>query len=170
MSETSARSDIDIAHDLASRDFRLMESWDDAEASAIIGPTMHNEESAVEPPPARQAGVAGHRATYDWLHSSYADLHWTIDELVAEGDWVVAHTTMSGRQTGPFVTYTPDGEIDQSFPATGRTFAASQTHWFRVAGGQLVEHRADRDDLGQAMQLGWFAPPPGTDGPDAPTP
>jgi predicted ester cyclase len=159
MSRTSTRSDIDTAHDLATRDFRLMERWDDAEAAAIIAPTMHNEEAAPEPPAARQPGVAGARATYDWLHSAYADLHWTIHQLVAEGEWVVVRTTMSGRQTGPFVTYTPDGEVAQAFPATGRTFAASQTHWFRVSGGQLVEHRADRDDLGQALQLGWFGPP-----------
>jgi predicted ester cyclase len=126
-----------------------MESWDDAEASAIIAPTMLNDESVAEPPAARQPGVAGARATYDWLHSAYADLRWTIHRVVAEGDWVVAHTTMSGRQTGPFMTFSPDGEVSQVFPATGRSFAASQTHWFR----------ADRDDLGQALQLGWFGGP-----------
>jgi predicted ester cyclase len=162
MSETSTRSDIDIAHDLAIRNFRLMENWDDAEASAILAPAMHNADAVAEPPAARQPGVAGARATYEWLHSAYADLRWTVHTVVAEGDWVVAHATMSGRQTGPFVTYTRDGEVGQVFPATGRSFAASQTHWFRVAGGQIVEHRADRDDLGQALQLGWFGPPPST--------
>jgi predicted ester cyclase len=159
MSDTEAPGHVAraMAHDLVSRDFRLMENWDDGEASAIIGSTMHNDESVAEPPAARQAGVAGARATYDWLHSA---LRWTVHRVVAEGDWAVAQTTMSGRQTGPFMTFTPDGEVGQVFPATGRTFAASQTHWFRIAEGQLVEHRADRDDLGQAMQLGWFGPPP----------
>ncbi len=159
MSASSMPTDLQIAHDLAIRDFQLMENWDDETATAIIAPTMHNAEAAAEPPAARQPGVAGARATYEWLHSAYADLHWTIHTLVAEGDWVVAHTTMSGRQIGPFVTYTPDGDVGQAFPATGREFAVSQTHWFRVASGQLVEHRADRDDLGQAFQLGWFPPP-----------
>jgi len=158
MPESSTRSDIDLAHDLAIRDFRLMETWDDAEASAIIAPTMRNDEAMTEPPASRQPGPAGARATYDWLHSAYADLHWTIHQLVAEGDWVVAQTTMSGRQTGPFTVFAPHGEVGQVFPATGREFAVSQTHWFRVAGGQLVEHRADRDDLGQALQLGWMTP------------
>jgi hypothetical protein len=72
MPETSTPSNI--AHDLAIRDFRLMEDWDDAEASVIIAPTMYNDEAVVEPPAARQLGVAGARATYDWLHSAYADL------------------------------------------------------------------------------------------------
>jgi len=158
MPETSTTSNI--AHDLAIRQFRLMEDWDDAEASVIIAPTMCNDEAVVEPPAARQLGVAGFRATYDWLHSAYADLRWTIHEVVAEGDWVVVRTTMSGRQTGPFMTFTPEGDVAQTFPATGRSFATSQTHWFRIAGGQLVQHSADRDDLSQALQLGWFGPPP----------
>jgi hypothetical protein len=67
---------------------------------------------------------------------------------------------MSGRQVAPFVTHAPDGRVAQVFPSAGRRFAASQTHWYRVSGGQLVEHHADRDDLGQALQLGWFGPPP----------
>jgi predicted ester cyclase len=160
MSETATRSAF--AHDLVIRDFRLMENWDDEEASAIIAPTMRNDEAVAEPPAARQPGVAGARATYDWLHSAYADLRWTIHTVVAEGDWAVVRTTMSGRQTGPFMTFTPEGEVAQTFPASGGSFATSQTHWFRIAGGQLVEHSADRDDLGQALQLGWFGPPPAT--------
>ena len=160
MSDPSTHGDIQTAHDLAVRDFRLMQNWDDAEASAIIGPSYRNAEAVAEPPAAREPGVAGARATYEWLHQAYAGLRWTVHTVVAEGDWVVARTTMSGRQTGPFVTYTADGEVGQVFPASGRSFAASQTHWFRIAGGQLVEHIADRDDLGQAMQLGWFGSPP----------
>src|SRR3954452_14256235 len=129
MSDAETPSDIALAmaHDLVSRDFRLMENWDDGEASAIIGPTMCNDESIVEPPAARQPGIAGARATYDWLRSAYSELRWTVHRVVAEGDWAVAQTTMSGRQTGPFMTFAPDGEVGQVFPATGRTFAASQS-------------------------------------------
>ncbi|MCA1693844.1 MAG: ester cyclase [Actinobacteria bacterium] len=156
MTDPSTHADLEAAHELALRDFRLMESWNDAEASAIIAPSMVNDEAMAEPPAARAPGVAGARATYDWLHAAYEDLHWTIHNLVAEGGWVVAHTTMSGRQVGPFVTYTPDGEVGRVFPPTGRSFAVTQTHWFRVADGQLIEHHANRDDMGQAMQLGWM--------------
>lgn len=156
MSHSSMFTDLEIAHDLVIRHFRFMESWDDAEASAIMAPTYVNGEAAPEPPAARVPGVAGARATYDWLHSAYADLRWTLHTVVAEGEWVVARTTMSGRQVGPFITYTPDGQVATEFPATGRSFAVSQTHWFRIADHQLVEHHADRDDMTQAMQLGWL--------------
>jgi len=48
----------------------------------------------------------------------------------------------------------------QAFPAKGRTFASTQTHWFRVADGKVIEHWANRDDLGTATQLGWIPPSP----------
>ena len=164
MSNPSMLTDLEVAHDLAIRDFRLMESWNDAEASAILAPTYVNGEAAPEPLAARVPGVAGARATYDWLHGTFEDLRWEVHNVVAEGEWVVTRTTMSGRQVGPFVTYLPDGQVRAAFPATGRRFAVSQTHWFRVADRQLVEHHADRDDMNKAMQLGWLPSTPGQPG------
>lgn len=54
----------------------------------------------------------------------------------------------------------PDGRVTDAFPSNGRTFAAPQTHWFRIAGGAIAEHDAVRDDLGMAKQLGWIPPTP----------
>jgi predicted ester cyclase len=73
---------------------------------------------------------------------------------VAEGDLVVARTVMRGRQVGPFATYGPDGQLAQVFASNGRSFAASQTHWYRLAEGRIIGHAANRDDLSQARQLG----------------
>jgi hypothetical protein len=42
-------------------------------------------------------------------------------------------------------------------PGTGRT----QSHWFRLEDGRIIEHWANRDDLGMARQLGWIPPSPG---------
>jgi hypothetical protein len=44
--------------------------------------------------------------------------------------------------------------------SSGRSFAASQTDWYRLAEGRIVGHAANRDDLGQARQLGWVPPSP----------
>jgi hypothetical protein len=35
-----------------------------------------------------------------------------------------------------------------------RRFLAQTIHFYRIAGGQIVEHRAVRDDLGIMPQLG----------------
>ena len=45
-------------------------------------------------------------------------------------------------------------------PPGAGTFAASQTHWYRLAGGRIIGHAANRDDLAQARQLGWVPPSP----------
>lgn len=36
----------------------------------------------------------------------------------------------------------------------------NEIHIYRLEGGKAVEHRAGRDDLGTAMQLGWTPPSP----------
>jgi hypothetical protein len=58
------------------------------------------------------------------------------------------------------VVYTDDGTVDSVFPPTGRTFAITQSHWFRMRDGRILEHWANRDDLGMARQLGWVPPSP----------
>jgi predicted ester cyclase len=80
--------------------------------------------------------------------------------VVAEGNVVVLHATMSGRHTGMFVSYDADERPAQAFPPTGKRFATTQTHWFRISDGKVIEHWANRDDLGTATQLGWTPPSP----------
>ena len=60
----------------------------------------------------------------------------------------------------PFAAYAADGSVEDVFPPTGERFATTQTHWLRVRDGQVIEHWADRDDLGMAKQLGWVPPTP----------
>jgi hypothetical protein len=56
--------------------------------------------------------------------------------------------------------YDEAGQVDTVFPPTNKAFAMTQSHWFRMAGGQIIEHWANRDDLGMARQLGWVPPTP----------
>lgn len=67
---------------------------------------------------------------------------------------------MTGRHTAPFTPYTVDGKLDAVFPPTGKPFAITQSHWFRMEDGKIAEHWANRDDLGMAKQLGWVPPTP----------
>jgi predicted ester cyclase len=111
-------------------------------------------------PPAISSSVGDDHATKLWLHDAFADLAWEIHDVVAEGDLAAVHCTMSGRHVRDFVGFGPDGEVADAFPPTGLTFATTQTHWLRIADGLVVEHWANRDDLGTAAQLGWVPPSP----------
>lgn len=127
---------------------------------ALYTADVVNREAITEPPDTRGTGPAALYATARWLRAAFSDLSWQVHEVVHDGDLVVVHGTMSGRQTGPFVAYQPDGDVAVAFPPRGRTFAVTQTHWFRMRDGLVSEHWASRDDLGMGQQLGWNPPTP----------
>ena len=127
---------------------------------ALVHPEARNREDVDEPPASRGRGPAAFYATALWLRDAYADLHWDIHDVVAEGDLVALHDTMSGRHVRTFVGYDADARPAQAFPPTGKRFATTQTHCFRNAEGKVIEHWANRDDLGAATQLGWTPPSP----------
>lgn len=128
------------------------------EFEAMFAPDAFNRESAEEPPDTRGTGPAAFLATSRWLQQAFSDMAWEIHDIAHDGELVVVHATMSGRQTGPFVSYGPDATVKASFPETGRRFAVTQSHWFRIKDGKVTEHWANRDDLGMGMQLGWGPP------------
>jgi hypothetical protein len=141
------------------RSMTIMASGDLDELARVVHPQAVNREAKDEPPPAaaRAGRVRGHRPlAASRVRGSGFDVH----DAVADGDLIAVHCTMSGRQVGPFVAYDERGEVAQAFPPTGRTFAITQSHWFRMQGRQVVEHWANRDDLGMATQLGWVPPTP----------
>ena len=67
---------------------------------------------------------------------------------------------MSGRQTGDFVIWTPEGRVERAFAPTGKTFEVRHAHFGRMRDDLVVEHWAVRDDQGMALQLGWVPPSP----------
>jgi predicted ester cyclase len=148
------------ARALAVTSMQLMVDGTRAEFDAVIHPDAINRESKDEPPETRGRGPAAYYATALWLRAWFDDLAFEVHDVVVEGDLVVVHNTMSGRQTGTAVIYGLDGGVAQAMPATGKQFATTQTHWIRLRDGMVIEHWANRDDQGTAMQLGWIPPTP----------
>jgi predicted ester cyclase len=140
---------------------QIMAHGDPADFERVIHPEFFNHEASDEPPESRGRGPRSAYATALWLRHAFAPLSFEVHEVVAEGDLVVVHNTMRGRHVGDFVSYTADATVDRVFPATGREFASTQTHWLRMADGMLVEHWANRDDMATALQCGWIPPTPG---------
>ena len=146
--------------DIAIRCVRMMSVGSLADFETFIHPDAVNRQSRAEPAAARGRGPHAFHASALWLRAAYSDMEWTINEAVTEGDLVVLHTTMSGRQVGPFVNYGDVGQVTQVMPPNGRPFAVTQSHWFRTMDGLIMEHWANRDDIGMAQQLGWVPPTP----------
>ena len=142
------------------RSIHAMADGDRAAFEPLYSTEAVDHENRVQPPSSRVPGADGFYATAVWLRAAFAGLHYDIHHGVTDGDLVVVNSTMNGRHTAPWAVYTEDGAVDSVFPPTGRTFAVTQSHWFRVRDGRIVEHWANRDDLGMARQLGWVPPSP----------
>jgi steroid delta-isomerase-like uncharacterized protein len=84
------------------------------------------------------------KATTPQMHERLTDVEMTVEDLVAEGDQVVARLTSSATPTGDFM----------GVPAAGKRYTIGEIHWFRLRDGQLVEHWHQIDGLGMMRQLG----------------
>jgi steroid delta-isomerase-like uncharacterized protein len=118
---------------------------DEAVAEAIIHPDFFDHTN----PPGMQRGLEGHKAIVRLFRSVFPDLEWRIDDLIAEGDKVVARTTMRGTQRGAFF----------GIPPTGKTVEMTGVHIMRIADGRIIEHWGSNDDLGLMQQLGAIPAP-----------
>jgi predicted ester cyclase len=148
------------ASDLAVRCIQIMADGERADFEALVHPDAVNREGDMEPPECRVGGPAGFYATALWLRTAFAGLAYEFHHVVADGNLVAIHSTMTGRHVASFAVYTTEGGVDTVFPPTGKTFAITQSHWLRIEDGRVIEHWANRDDLGQAKQLGWVPPTP----------
>jgi len=81
--------------------------------------------------------------------TAFPDLRVTAEDLLAEGDRVVARYTWRGTQRGEFF----------GIPATGRSVEVAGTSIYRLAGGKIVEEWWLEDMLGLMRQLGAIPAP-----------
>ena len=72
-----------------------------------------------------------------------SDVEFVIDDLVAEGDQVVARVTSSATQSGEF----------HGLPPSGKRYTIGEIHIFRLAEGKIAEHWHQYDGLGLMSQL-----------------
>jgi predicted ester cyclase len=114
----------------------------------------------LDQPSSRVPGPDGFFSTARWLRAAFTGLRYEIHHAITQDDLVAVNSSMIGRHDAPWTLYTAEGTVDTVFPPTHRDFVMSQSHWFRVQDGVVVELWANRDDLGMARQLGWIPPTP----------
>ena len=102
-----------------------------------------------------RAGIA--RVLQD-IRTRFPDVHLSIERIVATDDEVIVLQTYSGTHLG--VGQIPvDGGLLVGVPPTGRHFSVQHIHWYTLKDGLIVDHRANRDDVGMMVQLGLIVPP-----------
>jgi predicted ester cyclase len=101
-------------------------------------------------PPGMPAGLAGAKQLLGMYLTAFPDFHLTVEDMIAEGDRVVARFTMRGTQQGVFM----------DIPPTGKQVTVTAIDINRIAGGKSIEHWLEMDTLGLLQQLG-VVPTPG---------
>ena len=101
----------------------------------------------------RQVGRAGVRAVLNDIQGTFPDVQLTIQNFVVDGEWVVVRCTFSGTHRG--VGRIPvNGGMLVGVQPTGKRFEVQHIHMYQLQNGKIVEHFANRDDLGMMQQLG----------------
>jgi len=95
-------------------------------------------------------GIKNYKQHVSEFYSAFPDLHFTIDDMVAEGDKVAVRLTATGTNKGAF----------RGIPPTNKKVTVWEIQIDRIAGGKIVEGWSRYDTLGLMQQLG-LIPTPG---------
>ena len=100
-------------------------------------------------PPDEHHGRESVKHYFTMLREAFPDIHFTIEDQIAEGDRVVTRWSSSATHTGEFMGI---AATERSGMVTGITIN-------RCAGGEIVEGWTNLDALGLMQQLGVFPAP-----------
>ena len=101
-------------------------------------------------PPGIPPTVEGTKMFFTAFRGAFRDLHYKVDDTIAEGDRVVQRVTGTGTMKGDF----------QGMPASNKSATWTEIHILRFQNGKVCEHWAVVDQLSMLAQLG-FASAPG---------
>ncbi|MGH3087748.1 MAG: ester cyclase [Rubrobacteraceae bacterium] len=89
-------------------------------------------------------GPEGVRHLNSVLLTAFPDMRLDVEDVICEGDKVLARLTIHATHRGEFM----------EIPPTGNEVEVPVLDLFRIADGKLVEHWAAIDNLGMMRQLG----------------
>jgi steroid delta-isomerase-like uncharacterized protein len=97
-------------------------------------------------------GVADLKAQFTEFFAAFPDIHASVNFMVAEGDTVVSHLTMTGTNTGPMA----------GMPATNKKISISGVDIVSIKDNKATERWGffDTQKMMADMGMGMGAPPP----------
>ena len=94
------------------------------------------------------AGVEGYTLFAVGAHTAFPDIHFMIEDTVAERDLVAIRATETATHTGPLMT----------IPATGAAITSRAMIIYRFVDGKIQEGWIQTDGLGMLVQIGLLPP------------
>jgi steroid delta-isomerase-like uncharacterized protein len=100
-------------------------------------------------PPGVPSNCEGVKQVTAMFGQAFPDSHFTVEDMIAEGDKVATRKTFHGTHQGEFM----------GIPPTGQQVSIGLIDIVRIVDGRVVEHWAMGDNLGMLQQLGVVPPP-----------
>ena len=94
-------------------------------------------------------GIDDLKATFREFFTAFPDVHMTPNFMVAEGDKVIAHITVTGTNTGAM----------GSMPSTGKSMNVNGIDIIQISGDKATERWGFFDNMKMMMQLGMMPEP-----------
>jgi predicted ester cyclase len=92
----------------------------------------------------RQVGLAGAKEHFLGVRKTYPDLHLTVEQQIAEGEWVVTRVTARGTHQGVWLRMRP----------TGEKVEMTAVNIDRVVDDRIVEHGGAANLLEPLLKIG----------------
>lgn len=102
----------------------------------VISPEYKNQ--------AGDKGVSGFQKSVAGLANSFTNAHWSMEEIISEGNKVVVKQTFTGTQTGQF----------QNIPPTNKPVTVNGIATYELNNGKIISSQIQTDRLGFLQQLG----------------
>ena len=127
---------------------RQIEKWTSGDVDAVA------EDFAVDTRNhGETVGRAGIEMVIADIWRTFPDWRGEIIEIIAAEDSVVVRLNVSGTHYG-IGRFPVNGGMLVGVEPTGKSFTAQHIHWYKMRDGEIVDHYANRDDLGMMQQLG----------------
>ncbi len=98
----------------------------------------------LDPFPGQGPGRQGLKDVLSAFMAGFPDMHWVIEEQIAEGDKVMTRFSWTGTHQGAFM----------GIPATGKPVKVKGVVIDRVVDSWMVDSRILMDSMGMLQQLG----------------
>ena len=125
---------------------RFFEEYNMAVVDELFVPNYVHHDPGL--PPEMQGSREAYKQVTAMFRAGFPDIKMTVEDLVAEGEEVVARWIWHGTNQGEF----------QGMPPNGKQVTGSGISIHRVASGKLAEAWVNFDALGMLQQLGVIPP------------
>ena len=119
---------------IARRVYEIISTGDFDRAAEIVDREAPDNELRPGDPPAKL--IDTFKETFSEAREGFPDLTISIEDVMAEGDWVTARVTMRGTHRGEF----------QGIAPTGKRVEVRAIDMFRIEDGKITEHWGHADD------------------------